>query len=109
CCELGVCGINPFGNQKPEFAYLDYGNPVNGGDDRGAQWTVYRFHAESPVNFEESIRVTIEHGHANHRSDNYYTVGYWYQTEPHAPFTELPSVEERIPRMINTEGPTMGR
>jgi len=105
----GGCGINPFGGQKPIFDYGRYGNPVNGGDDRGAQWTVYRFHPESPVTFDESIRVTIEHGHANHRSDNYYTVAYWYQVEPHAPFTELPSVEERIPRMINTEGPTMGR
>jgi len=105
----GGCGINPFGGKQPTFDYADYGNPINGGDDRGAQWTVYRYHAESPVVFDESIRVTIEHGHANHRSDNYYTVGYWYQTEPHADFPALPPVEERIPRGVNTEGPTMGR
>lgn len=105
----GGCGINPFGAQQPVFDYDEYGNPINGGDDRGAQWTVYRFHSESPVVFNESIRVTIEHGHANHRSDNYYTVAYWYQTEPHGPFPELPPVEERIPRGVNTEGPTMGK
>lgn len=105
----GGCGINPFGAQKPTFNYDEYGNPVNGGDDRGAQWTVYRFHSESPVNFEESIRVTIEHGHANHRSDNYYTVAYWYQAEPHATFPKLPSAEERIPQGVNTEGPTTGK
>lgn len=105
----GGCGINPFGNALPEFAYKQYGNPVNGGDDRGAQWTVYRFHGESPVTFEKSIKMTIEHGHANHRSDNYYTVGYWYQTEPHKPFPKLPAVEERIPVGINTEGPTTGK
>ncbi|MEX0720754.1 MAG: glycoside hydrolase family 172 protein [Balneolaceae bacterium] len=105
----GGCAINPFGHQKPEFDYDEYGNPINGGDDRGAEWTVYRFHSESPVTFNESIRVTIEHGHANHRSDNYYTAAYWYQTEPHAPFPELPAVDERIPRGVNTEGPTRGK
>ncbi len=105
----GGCGINPFGDQKPTFAYSRYGNPVNGGDDAGAQWTVYRFHSASPIVFNKSIKVTIEHGHANHRSDNYYTVAYWYQTEPHAPFPELPSVEDRIPKIIDTGGPTMGK
>lgn len=105
----GGCGINPFGHQQPTFDYDEYGNPRNGGDDRGAQWTVYRFHSESPVVFNESIRMTIEHGHANHRSDNYYTVAYWYQTEPHAPFPNLPPVEERIPQLVNTEGPTIGK
>ncbi|GGF25426.1 hypothetical protein GCM10011339_11900 [Echinicola rosea] len=105
----GGCGINPFGNEQPTFDYDGYGNPKNGGDDRGAQWTVYRFHKESPITFEKSIKMTIEHGHANHRSDNYYTVGYWYQTGPHKPFPPLPSVEERIPKVLNTEGPTMGK
>lgn len=105
----GGCGINPFGHELPTFDYSEYGNPIIGGDDRGAQWTVYRYHSESPIVFDESIRVTIEHGHANHRSDNYYTVAYWYQTEPHGPFPKLPPVEERIPRGVNTEGPTMGK
>ncbi|MBK5191747.1 MAG: DUF2961 domain-containing protein [Flavobacteriaceae bacterium] len=105
----GGCGINSFGHEKPTFHYSEYGNPVNGGDDRGAEWMVYRFHSESPIVFNKSIKVTIEHGHANHRSDNYYTVGYWYQTEPHAEFPPLPSVEDRIPGLINTEGPTRGK
>ena len=105
----GGCGINPFGAQKPTFAYDWYGNPLNGGDDRGAEWMVYRYHIESPIVFHSSIRVTIEHGHANHRSDNYYTVAYWYQTEPHGAFPELPSVEQRVPAQINTKGPTMGK
>jgi hypothetical protein len=105
----GGCGINPFGNQMPTFDYAVYGNPRNGGDDRGAEWMVYRFHTESPVVFNKSIRMTIEHGHANHRSDNYYTVAYWYQTEPHSKFPALPSVSDRIPRIVNTEGPTRGK
>lgn len=28
-------------------------------------------------------------GHANYRSDSYYTVAFWYHTEPHAPFPSL--------------------
>ena len=105
----GGCGLNPFGNTKPTFSYPDYGNPLNGGDDRGAEWMVYRFHTVSPVVFNSAIKMTIEHGHANHRSDTYYTVGYWYQTEPYTDFPPLPQVQDRIPRMVNTEGPTIGR
>jgi hypothetical protein len=105
----GGCGINPFGGTRPTFAYARYGNPVNGGDDRGAKWMVYRFHTDSPIAFRKDIKVTIEHGHANHRSDNFFTTAYWYQTEPHRAFPPLPAVSERIPRQHDTGGPTMGR
>ena len=105
----GGCGINPFGGTRPTFAYQRYGNPMSGGDDRGAKWMVYRFHSDSPIPFNKSIRVTIESGHANHRADNFYTVAYWYQSEPHGPFPALPPVEQRIPRQRDTGGPTMGK
>jgi hypothetical protein len=58
---------------------------------------MYRFHVEDPVRFRSSIRVTIEHGHANHRSDDYSSTAYWYQAEPHAPFPALPAVADRLP------------
>jgi hypothetical protein len=105
----GGCGINPFGGTRPTFAYSRYGNPMNGGDDRGAKWMVYRFHTDSPIAFRKNIKVTIEHGHANHRSDNFFTTAYWYQTEPHRAFPALPAVSDRIPRQFDTGGPTMGR
>jgi hypothetical protein len=105
----GGCAINPFGAAQPTFDYQRYGNPMNGGDDRGAKWMVYRFHTDSPIAFQNDIRVTIEHGHANHRSDNFYTVAYWYQTEPHRAFPPLPAVADRIPRGFETGGPTLGR
>ncbi len=70
---------------------------------------VYRFHTESPIVFEKSIKVTIEHGHGNHRSDNFYTAAYWYQSEPHKPFPQLPEVGTRIPRQFDTGGPTTGK
>ncbi|MCH2279196.1 MAG: DUF2961 domain-containing protein [Vicinamibacterales bacterium] len=105
----GGCGISPFGNARPTFAFQQYGNPMNGGDDRGAKWMVYRLHTESPITFEDSIKVTIEHGHGNHRSDNFYTVAYWYQVEPHGAVPPLPVVADRIPSQFDTGGPTMGK
>jgi len=57
------------------------------------------------VTFRDSIRVTIEHGHANHRSDNFFTAAFWYQTEPHAKFPALPKAEDRVPRLHRVGGP----
>ena len=105
----GGCGINPFGHAYPTFDYLDYGNPVNGGDHRGSRWSLYRFHSTSPIPFNKSIKVTLEHGHANHRSDTYSSVAYWYQLEPHKPFLALPAVKDRLPQMFNVSGPTVGK
>jgi hypothetical protein len=60
---------------------------------------------DSPIPFTKSLRATIEHGHANVRSDNYFSVAYWYQTEPHADFPTLPALEERLPRLHAVGGP----
>lgn len=87
------------------FAYQLYGAPVVGSELAGSRSSVYRFHLDSPIPFTKSLRATIEHGHANHRSDNYYSIAYWYQTEPHAPFPALPSLEQRIPRIYPVGGP----
>jgi hypothetical protein len=84
---------------KP-FAYGLFGAPIVGKELMGSRWSVYRFLLASPITFTKSIRATIEHGTADDRSDNYYSVAYWYQTEPHAPFPPLPPVNERIPRVI---------
>lgn len=60
--------------------------------------SVYRYHIEDPIYFEESIRVTIEHGHGNSLSNDYSSTAYWYQTEPHLPFQPLLAVKDRLPR-----------
>jgi len=83
---------------KP-FSYGLFGAPVVGAERAGARWSVYRFHLDSPITFTKSLRATIEHGHADDRADNYYSVAYWYQTEPHAAFPTLPPVDERLPRL----------
>ncbi len=84
---------------KP-FAYALFGAPVVGKELQGSRWSVYRFTLASPITFTKSFKATIEHGTADDRSDNYYSVAYWYQTEPHVPFPPLPPVNERIPRVI---------
>lgn len=63
----------------------------------GNEDTCYRFHLEDAVTFTKSLKATIEHGHANDRRDDLATVAFWYQTEPHAAFPKLPSMEERRP------------
>jgi Protein of unknown function (DUF2961) len=87
------------------FSYGLYGAPVKGEEYAGGRSSVYRFHLDSPITFTRSLRATIEHGHANHRSDNFFSVAYWYQTEPHAPFPPLPQLEQRIPRIYSVGGP----
>lgn len=65
----------------------------------GGKNSMYRFHIPDPVRFRQSIRVTIEHGHANLLTNDYESTAYWYQTEPHAEFPTLPKAAERRPRV----------
>lgn len=74
-----------------------HGITMPGGPNWSGKVSYYRFHIEDAIRFRESIRVTIEHGHNNQRSDDVSSTAYWYQREPHAPFDLLP-VGERLPR-----------
>ena len=58
---------------------------------------MYRFHIADPMYFQKSLRAGIEHGHANHRSDDFSSTAYWYQTEPHKKLEPLPPVKLRLP------------
>ncbi len=87
------------------FSYPLYGAPIVERELAGARQSVYRFHLDSPIPFTKSFKATIEHGNANHRSDNFYSVAYWYQTEPHQPFPPLPPVDDRIPVLQIVGGP----
>jgi hypothetical protein len=99
-------GAYDFGEHS--YSYRLFGAPVKGEERAGSRSSVYRFHLDSPITFTKSFRATIEHGHANHRSDNFYSVAYWYQTEPHAQFPTLPAVEQRLPRLQPVGGPGNG-
>jgi hypothetical protein len=86
---------------KEEYCTPYQGLTVYSGDDDwpwNGKNSIYRFHIEDPIYFEKSIRVTIEHGHANNLSNDYSSTAYWYQKEPHKPFPRLLSVDERLPR-----------
>lgn len=80
-----------------EYQSPYHGIIKGGGDDWSGPVALYRFHIEDPIYFNESIKVTIEHGHANNRWDDYSSTAYWYQLEPHKEFPNLPDVEKRVP------------
>jgi hypothetical protein len=82
------------------FAHAMYGAPLIVAAERtGGRYCCYRWHGDNPVTFERSLKHTMEHGHANDRGDNFFSVGYWYQTTPFTDFPPLPPVEARIPNV----------
>jgi len=91
--------LGAWGFGAGSFSYQLYGAPVVGKELAGSRSSVYRFHLAQPIPFTKSFKATIEHGNANDRSDNFYSVAYWYQAEPHAPFPPLPPVEQRLPAL----------
>ena len=85
----------------PSGAYSGPYHGVSLGSDTlnwSGRWTMYRFHIEDPIHFHKSIRVTIEHGHANNQGNDYSSVAFWYQREPHGRFPKLPPMKKRLPR-----------
>jgi hypothetical protein len=82
---------------RQEYSAPYHGLILGGQDNWKGKITYYRYHIQDPVMFEKSIRVTIEHGHANHRSDDWSSTAYWYQCRPHKPFPALLPPERRRP------------
>jgi len=58
---------------------------------------MYRWYVADPIRFDESLRWTIEHGHANNFANDYASVAYWYQDQPAAPFPPLPDRDAMRP------------
>ena len=82
------------------FGHRFYGAPLIVMPERaGGRYCCYRWHGDNPVTFSKYMRHTNEHGHANDRADNYYSVCYWYQSEVYTEFPALPHVESRLPRL----------
>jgi hypothetical protein len=79
------------------FSSPYYGITLPGGKNYSGKISYYRYHIEDPIYFDKNIKVKIEHGHANQRSDDYSSTAYWYQTEPHKT-QKLLLVDERLPR-----------
>ncbi|SHE39229.1 Protein of unknown function [Seinonella peptonophila] len=82
---------------QQEYQSPYHGILLGGGPNWSGKISTYRYHIEDPIMFERSIKVTIEHGHNNHRSDDYSSTAYWYQDEPHQIHDEILTVKHRLP------------
>ncbi|NQX44648.1 DUF2961 domain-containing protein [Paenibacillus tritici] len=80
-------GYGPAWRSKATIPFKDY----------SGKWTMYRFHLLDPIIFSKSLRFSIEHGHGNSQSNDYSSVAYWYQREPHKAFPEMLPVNLRLP------------
>jgi hypothetical protein len=65
--------------------------------DFSGKVSMYRFYINDPIRFRKSVRMTLEHGHANNIANDYSSTVFWYQDEPHAAFKPLMSARERHP------------
>ncbi len=77
------------------YSYLYSGYLQN---DKGNN-RMYRWYVANPVRFAQSLKVEIQNQHDNGRpttddADDYTSVAFWYQEEPHQTFT-LPPFAER--------------
>lgn len=59
---------------------------------------MYRWYVHDPIQFTESLRWTIEHGHANNFANHYSSVAYWYQ-QPVTAADDLPDLATMLPTL----------
>lgn len=69
----------------------------------GGYQTSYVFHVENPVRFQQEIKVSIEHGHGNHLTNEMSSVAYWYADEPSAA-ADPPPAAQRLPVLRDNRG-----
>ena len=73
-------------------------------DVRVPKHGLYRWHIMDPIRFKSDLKVTIQalgwwpNGKFQPLTDDIASVGYWYQSEPHAPFPSMPPIHERWSR-----------
>lgn len=63
--------------------------------DFSGKVSMYRFYINDPIRFQKSIRMTLEHGHANNIANDYSSTVFWYQDETHKPLKPLLPAEAR--------------
>jgi len=91
---------NPTTHQYQEFTSPYSGMPQvirpDGLDESQQRFGLYRWHIMDPIRFEQDLKVTIQAlgwrsgGRYLPLQDDISSVGFWYQTEPHAPFPKFP-------------------
>ena len=57
---------------------------------------MYRFYFTDPIRFKKSITVSLEHGHANDKANDYSSVAFWYQEGSNRKLKRLPALTERM-------------
>jgi hypothetical protein len=82
-----------------EYAGPYTGFHLIGNLDYRGKVSMYRFYVNDPVRFRKSIRMTVEHGHANNFANDYSSTVFWYQADPHRPLAALPPAVARRPRV----------
>ncbi|MEI6971749.1 MAG: glycoside hydrolase family 172 protein [bacterium] len=75
-------------------AFLRNGSSLHENNTGGYQ-TSYVHHIDNPVRFTKDIKVTIEHGHANHLGNEMSSVAYWYAEKP-TRVVDVPPVAKRL-------------
>ena len=65
------CGAWNYNQLNHPYSTPYYGYHFKGNADYTGKHSQYRFHVEDPVYFEESLRFSIEHGHANDRQGDW--------------------------------------
>ena len=91
-----------------EMSQPYYGAPLMEGYDAFSRTTAYRWHIADPVPFGKSLRLEIEHKGVTfnekgeiksgfeERPDDFSSVAFWYQLEPHKPFPPLAAAKDRL-------------
>lgn len=93
--------VNQAWAQRQKHSAPYHGTITTGGLNWWGKISYYRYHVEDPIYFNKRIVVTIEHGHDNHRKDDWSSTAYWYQREPHdhTLFPKLLDKKGRKPRV----------
>lgn len=102
------CGAWDFGHafQTPYFGVTYYDNPQHGGEKRGIQNTVYRWHIQDPVPFTKSLLFTLEHGRGGWDENrtpyrnHYTTLGLYYVDHAEGDGPALKPYAQRVPHLI---------
>ena len=94
--------------RMPDGEYGEFSSPYSGMpqvlrsdgfEQSQTRFGLYRWHILDPIRFREDLRVTIQAlGWRSGRrylplQDDIASVAWWYQTEPHAPFPQLPDAD----------------
>lgn len=102
------CGAWDFGHtfQTPSFGVTFYDNKSKGGEKRGIQNTVYRWHIQDPIPFTTALNFTLEHGRGGFDEDrtplrnSYTTLGLYYIDHPESDCPPIPPYKDRVPQLL---------